>query len=785
MSSYALGADEKIASIHTSGDRTLYDRNENKVELIGNAAVHQRQESLFADKIIMEVDTKIVHAIGNATFVGNNLIIQAAEMHMNLETRTGTIISGRVSTPELTLSGERINKLGANRFQTHRGEYTTCKDCPQSWVLAAEDVDLQIDGYAYLSNVTVRVVDAPAVWFPYMIVPIKTKRQSGLLFPTFGFTNLGVTFIQPFFWAINKSLDMTFGAGTIGGRGRRLEWEGRYALNDGAGKANFWHLNDRAFKDYLAKTGLGARAGYANDRSALLVEQSQALPFNIEEKLRLIEVSDNLYRSEIGDVPGAGEAFLTSDLSLTHTNDKISSYVSIKRYRNLLSEIDIDPTTAGGATAIDPRTVDPTTVQVFPQVLVTTNDRLFFDSKMALGLTLGVTNFAREAGPFDTDSSTALLPGQMFRPGQDPLREATRYQVTPSLYTTYRAWDRVSLVPSVQFKNYYYQFRNINQAEVPTLSRNYVLLQMDLSTQLERVFVTSDPEVPKVKHWIRPRLTYSLIPHRREPDHPFIRQMSFARNNNFSGYNFDNEDVVPLDTQPSVSNYFDPLGHSLTYGFTTQLVRRRVDPEDQSAPATYQNAVEWTAANTLNIREYKKEDGEQRPLSRITSTLAINLDKFSQYVDYYYTPYQPLGNGRSRHVYSLGSSYTFAKETRHNILSFERSIYGNFAFNRADQQSQTKNARGGFVYSINDYIMPAFGMTYDLLKKRMQEMSSSLVFQSPSECWKLDLGYAQTLCPVRESSRDNTWCGFFRFNFSMNLTGSGFGSVTGAPAPGT
>ena len=76
--------------------------------------------------------------------------------------------------------------------------------------------------------------------------------------------------------------------------------------------------------------------------------------------------------------------------------------------------------------------------------------------------------------------------------------------------------------------------------------------------------------------------------------------------------------------------------------------------------------------------------------------------------------------------------------------------------------------------------MPGAALVYDLLKDRWQEANTNLTFQSPSECWKLDLGLYQNVCPI-EKAGDSGWCTNFRFNLSLNLTGSGFGS-TGTPA---
>lgn len=757
---------DTLGALHWSGDKTLYDTRNNRMDLIGHAAIHQGGESLFADKITFERDTKIVHATGNAVFVGKSALIRGSEMHFNLETRTGTILDGRVSTEQFTLSGERINKLGAERFQSHRAEYSTCKDCPRSWTLSATDVDLQLDGYAYLSSVTAKVADAPAFWIPYMIVPIKTRRQSGLLIPQFGFTNEGVTFVQPFFWAISRSFDMTFGAGTYGGRGRRLEWEGRYALTKGQGTANFYHLNDRTFREYLdGKPYTATVTESSSARWGLKVEQTQELPFGIQEKLRIIDVSDSLYLLKVGDLPGNGEAYLTSDLSFSHASDKVSSFVTARRYRNILTPL-----------AEDPRTFDPKTVQVLPQAEVSTNDKVFFDGNLVAGLSLGATNFIREGDYFDRDPYGGSVPvGTGFRPGIDPIREAVRARVNQSLYTTLRMADVISVVPRANYRHYFYDFNG----HASSLSRGYLGLELDLSTQFERVYDReATSEFPRIKHLIRPLISYSVIPFRHEPVHPFTRQIEYARERQFTGYTFDNEDVIPMDSTLNNANYFAPKGNAVSYGFTTQIERKRKLTTAEGTPASfsYDLPVEWSAGQSFNLRELRKGEDLQKPLSRFYSLMTANFDHANGYFDYYYIPYQPITEDTSRHVYSLGANWVISKGMG-RVLSFERNIGASYSYNRSNNQSQTQSVRLSTVYSLNDYIMPGASVSYDMLKSRWQEANSTLTFQSPSECWKLDLSYLQSVCPkVRPD--DTGWCGSFRFNLSLNLTGSGFGSIS-------
>jgi LPS-assembly protein len=766
-------AAEAPSPIHWSGDKTYYDTRLNRMELIGHAAIHQNGESLFADKITFERDTKLVHAVGNAVYVGKTALLQGSEMHFNLETRTGTIISGRVSTDEFTLSGERINKLGAGRFQAHRADYSTCKDCPQSWTLSAADVDLEIDGYAYLTNVTAKIADAPAVWIPYMIVPIKSKRQSGLLIPQFGVADGGFRFVEPFFWAINRSTDVTIGLGNYGGRGKRVEGEARYALARGEGKLNYYHLDDRRFRDYLQSQNFTDRTdGFSTSRWALHAEQTQVLPFDIQEKLRIDDVNDSTYLTTVGyDVPGNGEAYLFSDFSLTKSTDDVSAFVFGRRYRNILTPIDKDP-----------RTFDPKTVQVFPQVEINSNDKVFFNGALVGGLSLGATNFQRAADFYDRDQfGAAPAAGTGFRPGIDPIRAATRAEINPSLYTTFRVGDVVSVTPRLNYYQYFYDFNG----KVSSLSRGYLHYDTDISTQFERVY-ERDPnsDIPKIKHVIRPLINYSVIPYRDSPRHPFTDQMAYAQRNGFTGYNFDDQDIVPLDSTLNNANYFAPEGDAISYGFTTQMIRKRKIPGGTGALTkfNYDTPLEWSAGQSFNVRELRKAPGDQQPLSRFYSLMTAAFDKASAYTDFYYIPYQNITSDTSRFVVSTGAAWTFAKGTN-RVLAYERSLGVNYTYNRSNLQSETDSISVNGVFSINDFIIPSASIVYDKLSSRWQVANTMLTFQSPSECWKLDMGYYQNVCP-KERPDDSGWCHNFRFNLSLNLTGGGFG-LTGSPKVAT
>jgi LPS-assembly protein len=762
-SSLAVAEETLDSAMHSTADKTLWNRKDNQVELIGRAVVRQTGETLNADHIWIDLTTRDVRAVGNVVYISPQALIHAEELTLNLATRVGTIIGGRVSNEAFTLTGERINRLGEKRFQTLNGSYSTCRDCPQSWTLEGTDVDLEIEGYAKLTNAVARIKDSPILWFPYLVVPIKSERQSGFLFPRFGFSNTSLRYIQPFFWAISRSADMTIAAGDSGDHGLRLEWEGRYQLTERSGAvANFYYLRDNKF--YSDRKGQSDRA--TPNRWALSVLETQELPLGFEQKLRVREVRDNRYPTDYGDIhgdlPASGESTLSSDLILQQDTSLVSSYAAMKRTRNLLYS--------------DPFGFDPDTVQVYPSAGVIVPERSLFGTPVFTGLALGVTHFGRTGAFYDRDLYTPVTGiNPDFRPGIDPLRKATRLSYSPTVYTSVRPWDKFTFIPSAQYRGFNYFF----EQSAPNLNRGYLQLRGDLSTQFERIYETENPEVPRMKHLIRPEIGYSLIPMTHESSlnggatHPFLGQMSYAQERGFSGYNFDNYDIVPRDSSNAQTNYFVPEGNALSYGLTSQLIRRKGNMA--SLMPSYQTSVELTTKQSFNFRS-RHPGGDQKPLSRWVTSLGLEFDQWSSRTDYTYVPYLPITETQDRHIFSTSFAYTFAKAFHQRILSYERSL--TLSYYRTTIGSRTSALSFGTVYSLNDYFMPTLSVSKDFNSGKYPSIRGGLQFQSPSRCWKLDTSLTRRLTDDPDKPGYEP---VFTWDLTINLTGSGFSGVTEAP----
>lgn len=754
----APSSSKENSPMHWSGDKTVWDRKKNRVELTGHAAVHQPGESLTGDYITLDLDNRILKAKGNCIYIASGAIMYGEEMEFNLDTRTGSIVAGRVANEQFSLRGERINKLGATRFQTHWGEYTTCHDCPHTWSLLARDVDMEIEGYAYMEGVSTKIDDAPLFWSPYLIIPLKTKRQTGLLFPAFSFSEYGFRFVQPFFWATNDWSDMTIGLGHYGGQGTRLTLEGRYQLTkQSGGVVNFYGLQDQQFE--LAESKLGR--SITKNRWAVKGTQRQVLPWGFDQKLKFVEVGDNYYPNDNpADQTGTSEGFIGSHFILSHHTDEINSYVSFDRYRNLLTG--------------NPKIWDGNTVQTYPKAVITTNDRYWLGSPIATGLSLGVTRFARSGPTYDTDLLTPPAKGQVFRPGIDPIRKATRVSVTPSAYTTFRPYDVVSFTPSLEYRSLFYSFED---HEVSDLNRGYLLFKGDLATQIEKIWETDNPKRPRIKNLIRPTLTYNNIPYVQENgSHPFLRQIGHANSKQLQGYSFDTDDIVP--NRREAETYFIPKGNSLSYGFLTQWVLRdgALTPEQGGGTGSYHSFAEFSGDQTYNLSELTRAPDDRLPLSRVRLAASYNLEPIQVGTNYTYVPYKIINNEHDRHTYSMSASYLLERQLRQKIFTFSRLLKMTYARNYI-YPGKSETVGLGAVYSINDYLMPDLFLTYDYILMRTK-VDGKFTYQSPSQCWRFEISLARSWGPDPKNTDKQKYNNLISFDFSLNLTGAGYGGVS-------
>ncbi|MBK7975752.1 MAG: LPS-assembly protein LptD [Deltaproteobacteria bacterium] len=199
-------------NVQLNADRVVQDRQFD--EFIAEGSVHAvyGDVEVRADRVVYRAGSSEIQADGNVWVISPTGTLRGASVNLSLETLTGVIFDGRFTSADgdVRFEGAKIEKTGELTYHVEDARLTSCACDPPDWSFTGSDVDLTLGGYARGASTTFRLWDIPAIWSPYLVLPIKSDRETGFLFPRVGYSNRrGFQIEQPFFWAIDRNMDAT------------------------------------------------------------------------------------------------------------------------------------------------------------------------------------------------------------------------------------------------------------------------------------------------------------------------------------------------------------------------------------------------------------------------------------------------------------------------------------------------------------------------------------------------------------------------------------------------
>ena len=226
-------------------DDVSYDSKGGLVTWTGHVEIWQNDHILRADKVTFDRNTNVAAASGHVAIVepdGQVLFSDYAELTQGL--RQGVMTNMRAL---LTMNG----KLAANGSRRTDGKvnemsrvvYTACKICaqhperPPFWQIRAYDAtdDLEHQRMEY-RDMFLDMFGVPVGYLPFFSTPDPSvKRQSGFLLGDISPSDkhLGTYITLPYFWAVNRTTDVTFVPLISSATGPQLTTQYRERFNTG------------------------------------------------------------------------------------------------------------------------------------------------------------------------------------------------------------------------------------------------------------------------------------------------------------------------------------------------------------------------------------------------------------------------------------------------------------------------------------------------------------------------------------------------------------------------
>jgi LPS-assembly protein len=572
-------------------DHVSYDKKTQFFTATGNVSLVQGNRKIVADRIRYRTDTLMAEALGHVVVTVGNDILTGEKMELDLRSETGMIHNGRAffQARNFHITGDQIEKTGAKTYAAKKATITTCDGDTPDWKITGRDVKVTVEGYATAWHTALWIKKVPIFYVPYLVVPVKQKRQSGLLTPEFVISDSrnGVGYTQPVFWAISTNTDATFYWQSIEKRGNKWGAEFRYVLDPRSkGTIMFDYLDDRQVDD-----GVGNSSdlwGYTHDnhlrpnnnRYWFRMKHDQfTLPLGLTAKIDIDIVSDQDYLLEFKDgITG----FDANDAYFLHTYGRDLDDFNESVRRNI---INISRTWSRfrlntGVTWYDDvirrqlSDEDPT-IQQLPWVTFNGSKQKVFQSPLYYTLDTRYIHYYRA----DSDTNSDIT----------RLHEAELY---PRFFLPFKAGRFFTIEPFAGWRyNYWYvnQTENNDSGQKKSFDRNIYDLGGRFSSEVYRVYSIDGTRIDKIKHAIRPQIFYDYTPETDQDDLP-----------NFS--------PIKAIEKRNVITY------SLISAFTSKLKKT-----DQNKSATrkydYREFLRLFLSQSYDFNEANSDIEEPKPLS--------------------------------------------------------------------------------------------------------------------------------------------------------------------------
>ncbi len=489
------GAQKSGQEINVTADSLKVEEKGARIEAKGNVELKRQEMTLKADELRMNRETQETEAKGKVTVDDPMWKMKGEALKFNMEKETGAIDQGEVflEAGHLSMSGKRLEKLPEQAYHIDEGFFTTClcESGPPTWKISAQEIDLRREGEAILRGGTFYLMDIPVLYLPYAYFPLRTERQTGFLFPKFGSSSReGFKFEQPFFWAISKSSDATFGVDVESRARVGLFGELRTVMNkDARGEIDLSYFNEGLRKNESRDIGDRTIADQEipKNRWSIFATHRHTSPLGWQSYSDISAFSDDLFVRDI-------DTFILD--SPRERELRTSRYAS-SRF-GLLQDWNDMRLQGEWAFYQDFIQQDKNTLQKTPQLL--------FRGRRALGETPVEFRWRAEGINY------------LRREGADGLRLDLRpelllpFQMSPYLLGSF----------NLALRETAYHLYQDQGALDRNHSRELIEVRGKAGTSVGRVYDLDSSYLQKVKHAVEPELNYLFIPGVRDRDIPLF-----------------------------------------------------------------------------------------------------------------------------------------------------------------------------------------------------------------------------------------------------------------------
>ncbi len=751
-----LAASAKIQGFTITANNLVRDLEAGKVFIDGDVKIIYLNQYFEADSVVIDLLQKRALLKGKVKVQTAQYQIGGNEVQLDYESGQGLIYYGFVQSNNIRFQGNLIEKISDTEFDVAAADYTTCSNCPATWSFQASHIKAELGGYAYLKNTFFKVGHVPIFWLPYLAVPLKSDRQTGLLPPTIGYIpGRGLIVAESLFWALSRSHDTTITLKNYELGGLKPLVEYRYALSEGTfGTAHASYIHDSVFASderfYRYHT---QQRDEKVHRWSFQSKNQYAFEESLKTRLQTSLVNDLQYPKDFYDeFKNYTDPSLENRFSVSKQFSHSVATIDASYYRNLLNA--------------DPLSENKDSVHRAPEIKYDSSIYKIADSPFYYKIESTFTQFVRK-NPYDDISQTASVGGQKYvsnnknnpecenkkdpdclttydqnyDPAIDQIRSGQRALLKTSLLTdTFNINDFANISTAVSYNEAQYFFPI---GEKRFNARHYAQLDINSRTKFYHIYDEDFATTQiKYKHEIIPEIQYTVVPWIEQEQHPFFG------NSSVNDDPYSSKDLI-------ISNSDLNSKRGLQYDFEDRVYDRNVISvsvlnrviKKKQIDDSYKSVFIFRLSQAYDLFQAQYGQKKDQPLSNVAATMVLDLDHIQSSSQVKYSPYQYATNSTTT------LSYLNDKQQYFKV---------GLTSNRIEAKQDDISFAIGFV---SPYINVLTGIVFDASAdrdsaKRLKRTSLITQLKPPGECWAVNFYYDQ------KESTDGQWN--FTFDFSYD-----------------
>ncbi|MCK5781262.1 MAG: LPS-assembly protein LptD [Flavobacteriales bacterium] len=490
-----------------------------KVYLYNKAEVNYGDINLTAGKIFIDWSTSTIHATGIPDSTGTTtqrpVFTQAGKVYetdtiaYNFKSERGLIYQVRTEEGEGYLTGKKVKKEGDDVIYVKNGYFTTDKKEHPDYYLWANKIKVVPGSEIITSFTQMYLADVPTpLILPFGYFPTTENRRSGLIFPSFNFTETQGYALQNggYYWSVSDYFDLMITADiyTNGSNGMRVK-------SNYAKRYNFRGALDFRYETIIQ--GIEGRKDYSK-RNNYMISWSHSQDQKSNPNMRFsasVNMSSSSYFKESYNQ-------VNND---NHLQNSMSSSISIvKSWDDLPFRLSI---TAQHTQNNNTEEVDLT----LPSLRFDVDRQFPFAPKNGAKKTwyqnIGLSYSMRAENKITTADSLMFKP-QMF----DSMKNGIEHSIPVS--TSFKLFKFFTISPSISYKERWYfntvekKWDDENNMEItdtiPGFARtNQYSFSAGTSTVIYGMYnFGKNSKVQALRHVIKPSVSYSYSPDFGDPN---------------------------------------------------------------------------------------------------------------------------------------------------------------------------------------------------------------------------------------------------------------------------